>query len=45
MQVKVETMVENGDPRDVICEVAERLKVDFLVLGSHGYGLIKRYPL
>ncbi|KAI3445316.1 hypothetical protein Pfo_001981 [Paulownia fortunei] len=41
-QVKVETMVEHGDPRDVISEVAERLKVDFLVMGSHGYGVIKR---
>ncbi|KAL0422094.1 UNVERIFIED_CONTAM: Universal stress protein PHOS34 [Sesamum latifolium] len=41
-QVTVEMMVEYGDPRDVICEVAEKLKVDFLVMGSHGYGLIKR---
>ncbi|KAL0335442.1 UNVERIFIED_CONTAM: Universal stress protein PHOS34 [Sesamum calycinum] len=41
-EVKVETMVENGDPRDVICAIAERLKVEFLVMGSHGYGLIKR---
>ncbi|KAL0384761.1 UNVERIFIED_CONTAM: hypothetical protein Sradi_2870400 [Sesamum radiatum] len=38
----VEMMVEYGDPRDVICEVAEKLKVDFLVMGSHGYGLIRR---
>ncbi|KAG8369088.1 hypothetical protein BUALT_Bualt15G0113800 [Buddleja alternifolia] len=41
-QVKVETLVEHGDQRDVICEVAERLKVDLLIMGSHGYGLIKR---
>ncbi|KAK6159821.1 hypothetical protein DH2020_003202 [Rehmannia glutinosa] len=41
-QIKVETMVEHGDPRDVISEVAERLKVDLLVVGSHGYGAIKR---
>lgn len=41
-QVKVETVVERGDPRDVICDVAERLMVDFLVIGSHGYGVIKR---
>ncbi|XP_057963353.1 uncharacterized protein LOC131154543 [Malania oleifera] len=40
--VKVETRVETGDARDVICQVAERLAVDILVLGSHGYGLIKR---
>ncbi|XP_015570387.1 universal stress protein A-like protein isoform X2 [Ricinus communis] len=40
--VKVETRVENGDPRDVICQMAEKLRVDVLVMGSHGYGLIKR---
>ncbi|KAL3814637.1 hypothetical protein ACJIZ3_015905 [Penstemon smallii] len=40
--VTVEIVVEHGDPRDVICEVAERLKVDILVMGSHGYGAIKR---
>ncbi|EYU37238.1 hypothetical protein ABFS82_02G092400 [Erythranthe guttata] len=41
-QITVEAMVETGDPRDVICEMADKLKVDFLVLGSHGYGTIKR---
>ncbi|XP_057722920.1 universal stress protein PHOS32-like [Arachis stenosperma] len=40
--VKVETKVEDGDPRDVICEMAERLGAHVLVMGSHGYGLIKR---
>ncbi|CAM8963071.1 unnamed protein product [Rhodiola kirilowii] len=40
--VKVETVVETGDPRDVICQVAARLNVDVLVMGSHGYGMIKR---
>ncbi|ONI04300.1 hypothetical protein PRUPE_6G314600 [Prunus persica] len=40
--VKVETRVENGDPRDVICQMAEQLGADVLVMGSHGYGLIKR---
>ena len=40
--VKVETIVERGDARDVICQVAERLHVDMLVMGSHGYGVIKR---
>ncbi|KAI9107072.1 hypothetical protein K1719_022600 [Acacia pycnantha] len=41
-QVKVETKVESGDPRDVICEAAEKLAADVLVMGSHGYGVIKR---
>ncbi|KAI5587154.1 hypothetical protein BDE02_05G012500 [Populus trichocarpa] len=40
--VKVETRIEHGDPRDVICAVAEKLHVDVVVMGSHGHGLIKR---
>ncbi|XP_058083467.1 universal stress protein A-like protein [Magnolia sinica] len=40
--VKVEVKVENGDPRDVICEMSEKLKPDVLVVGSHGYGFVKR---
>ncbi|XP_058756384.1 universal stress protein A-like protein [Vicia villosa] len=38
----VETRIENGDPRDVICQAVQRLGVDILVMGSHGYGVIKR---
>ncbi|XP_022720139.1 universal stress protein PHOS32-like [Durio zibethinus] len=41
-EVKVEVRVESGDPRDVICQVAEKIDADVLVMGSHGYGLIKR---
>ncbi|CAL5341089.1 unnamed protein product [Camellia sinensis] len=40
--VKVETRVESGDARDVICQAVEKFGVDLAVLGSHGYGLIKR---
>ncbi|KAK7337691.1 hypothetical protein VNO77_18276 [Canavalia gladiata] len=40
--VKVETRVENGDPRDVICRMSEKLGADVLVMGSHGYGVVKR---
>ncbi|KAH7865456.1 hypothetical protein Vadar_006982 [Vaccinium darrowii] len=40
--VKVETRVERGDPRGVICKMAEKLGVDIVVMGSHGYGMIKR---
>ncbi|CAI9287214.1 unnamed protein product [Lactuca saligna] len=40
--VKVETRVEQGDPRDVICSAAEKMGVDMVVVGSHGYGMIKR---
>ncbi|XWS57443.1 hypothetical protein CRYUN_Cryun09bG0174500 [Craigia yunnanensis] len=41
-EVKVKVRVENGDPRDLICQVAQRINADVLVMGSHGYGLIKR---
>ncbi|KAL8155454.1 universal stress protein A-like protein [Apium graveolens] len=41
-QIKVEIKVETGDARDVICETAEKLNVDMVVLGSHGYGALKR---
>jgi len=38
----VETRIENGDPRDVICQAVQKMGVDILVMGSHGYGVIKR---
>ncbi|KAE8660199.1 USP-like protein isoform 3 [Hibiscus syriacus] len=41
-EVKVEVKIESGDPRDVICQVAQKIDADVLVMGTHGYGLIKR---
>ena len=38
VQVRVETCVEKGDPRDVICGAAEKAGADMVVMGSHGYG-------
>ncbi|GLJ11121.1 hypothetical protein SUGI_0143650 [Cryptomeria japonica] len=40
--VNVETMVEIGDPKDAICDAAEKMQIDLLVLGNHGYGMVKR---
>ncbi|XP_010921510.1 universal stress protein A-like protein [Elaeis guineensis] len=40
--MKVEEKVCVGDARDVICEMAQKLGADLLVMGSHGYGFIKR---
>ncbi|KAJ1699282.1 hypothetical protein LUZ63_007794 [Rhynchospora breviuscula] len=40
--VKVEVKVTIGDARDVICTTVDRIKADILVMGSHGYGFIKR---
>ena len=42
VQVNVEIQVLSGDARDVITETTEKFKPDFLVMGSHGFGAIKR---
>lgn len=33
----------SGDVRESLCEAVKKFGVDFLVVGSHGYGIIKRY--
>jgi nucleotide-binding universal stress UspA family protein len=42
-QVKVETKVILGDPKEKICEFVENLQADLLVVGSRAFGPIKRY--
>jgi hypothetical protein len=32
-----------GDARNVLCEAVDRHAADLLVVGSHGYGAIKRH--
>ncbi|GJN10708.1 hypothetical protein PR202_ga28825 [Eleusine coracana subsp. coracana] len=34
--------VVEGEPRYVLCNAAEKHRADLLVVGSHGYGAIKR---
>ncbi|BAF11796.1 universal stress protein PHOS34 isoform X4 [Oryza sativa Japonica Group] len=41
-EMKVEVKVAVGDARNVICQMADKLGADVLVMGSHGYGLFKR---
>ncbi|KAL6559095.1 hypothetical protein OROHE_006464 [Orobanche hederae] len=41
-KVKAETLVLRGDPKDKICQAAEDLHVDLVVVGSRGFGMIKR---
>ncbi|KAL1545610.1 universal stress protein PHOS34-like [Salvia divinorum] len=41
-EIKAETLILQGDAKDKICEAAEELHVDLLVIGSRGLGTIKR---
>ncbi|KAG9445210.1 hypothetical protein H6P81_016550 [Aristolochia fimbriata] len=38
----VETMVVEGKPNEAICEIAEKIHPDLVVVGSRGLGQIKR---
>ncbi|KAK7337511.1 hypothetical protein VNO77_18090 [Canavalia gladiata] len=40
--IEMERVVGCGDAKDVICSVVQKLEVDTLVLGTHGYGFLKR---
>lgn len=43
--VPVETRVELGSPADVLCELADRLNVDLLVIGARGLSTGTRWLL
>ncbi|RDY05154.1 Universal stress protein A-like protein, partial [Mucuna pruriens] len=40
--VKAESVILSGDAREMICEAAEKMGVNLLVLGSRGLGTLKR---
>ncbi|TJX44783.1 universal stress protein [Soehngenia saccharolytica] len=42
VQMCLQSRVAVGHARDVICEEAEKVGADLVVIGSHGYGAIKR---
>ena len=35
--------VFEGDARSILCDVVDKHHASLLVVGSHGYGAIKRY--
>ncbi|CAI9760912.1 unnamed protein product [Fraxinus pennsylvanica] len=41
-KIKAETLILEGDLKDRICQAAEQLHVDLLVIGSRGLGTFKR---
>ena len=38
----IDSVIEIGDARDGILDVVEKMKADFLVIGSRGMGVLKR---
>jgi nucleotide-binding universal stress UspA family protein len=42
VQIKAESLILEGEPKDKICQATEQMQVDLLVLGSRGLGKIKR---
>ncbi|KAE9589490.1 hypothetical protein Lal_00000324 [Lupinus albus] len=40
--INIERVIGIGDPKNVICKAVQKLEADTLVMGSHGYGFIKR---
>jgi nucleotide-binding universal stress UspA family protein len=43
--LRVTTQVLDGSPKRVIVEEAERWQADLTIVGSHGYGPVKRFVL
>lgn len=42
VQVDAKTAIVDGDAKEVICQAAEQMQADLLVVGSRGLGTIKR---
>ncbi|KAK4382143.1 Universal stress protein A-like protein [Sesamum angolense] len=40
--VKAKTCILEGDPKEMICDVAEQMQMDLIAVGSRGLGKIKR---
>ncbi|KAL7137179.1 hypothetical protein ABFS83_10G075100 [Erythranthe nasuta] len=40
--VKAKTSIVGGDPKEVICNVADQMGVDLIAIGSRGLGKVKR---
>ena len=42
LQINMESVVGVGHAKNVICSAVKKLEADTLVMGTHGYGFIKR---
>ncbi|KAG8376857.1 hypothetical protein BUALT_Bualt09G0107500 [Buddleja alternifolia] len=43
--VEAKSHILEGDPKEMICDVAEQMHTDLIAIGSRGLGKIKRYTL
>jgi nucleotide-binding universal stress UspA family protein len=43
--LKIETEVLNGSPKERILDVAKAWRANLIVVGSHGYGAVKKFLL
>lgn len=43
--ISFKSRLELGDPKHIICDVAQQENCDLIVIGSHGYGVIERVLL
>ncbi|CAL9115098.1 unnamed protein product [Musa textilis] len=41
-QVEAEAVIVTGDPKETICQAAEQMQTDLLVVGSRGLSKIRR---
>ncbi|WRX24724.1 UspA - like 10 [Theobroma cacao] len=39
--IKAESLILEGDPRDMLCEISEQMNADLLIVGSRGLGKTK----
>lgn len=44
-ELTITTAILNGSPKSVIIEEAETFGADLIIVGSHGYGAVKRFML
>jgi nucleotide-binding universal stress UspA family protein len=44
-ELRIETRVIDGSPKEEIVEEAETWGADLILIGSHGYGNVKRFML
>lgn len=45
LEIDAQPLVQVGEPGPTICQVAEQLRADVIVLGSHGHGWLQRVLL